>query len=124
MEWRSVLCETNAGSVVLTDIQNALKKAGFHPGTIAPLGHRHLDPARTRFTRRWAHRASGRRLIGVGTSGLLPVDTPVQQDLFDSDTGTGSEKKWEKADQALDDIAKKFGRGTVKRGALVDPKEE
>jgi len=64
------------------------------------------------------------RLIGVGASGLLPMDTPVQQDLFSSDTGTGSDQKWEKADQALDDIAKKFGRGTVKRGALVDPKEE
>jgi len=69
------------------------------------------------------------RLIGVGASGLLPLDTPVQQDLFSSlpesisSNGGGSDKKWEKADQALDNIAAKFGRGVVKRGTLVDEEE-
>ena len=43
--------------------------------------------------------------------------------IFPRDSET-SKAILEKADQALDDIAKKFGRGTVKRGALVDPKEE
>lgn len=66
------------------------------------------------------------RLIGVGASGLLPVDTPVQQDLFgnavqsETSNGAGSEKKWEKADRALDDIARKFGRGAITRGTLAE----
>ncbi len=66
------------------------------------------------------------RLIGVGASGLLPLDTPVQQDLFSNlpeSTGSnrgGADIKWEKADRAVDDIARKFGPGVVKRGTLVD----
>lgn len=66
------------------------------------------------------------RLIGVGASGLLPLGTPVQQDLFSSlpesraSNGGGSDRKWEKADQAVDDIARKFGPGVVKRGSLVE----
>ena len=66
------------------------------------------------------------RLIGVGASGLLPVDTPVQQDLFSSppEAGTpqpaGTDLKWEKADRAVDDISRKFGKGAVKRGTLVE----
>jgi len=69
------------------------------------------------------------RLIGVGASGLLPIATPVQQDLFSSmpesatSNSGGSDVKWEKADQALDDIAAKFGRGTVQRGTLVDKED-
>lgn len=62
------------------------------------------------------------RLIGVGASGLLPADTPVQQDLFSPAAGSG--KDWEKADRAVDDIARKFGRGTIKRGALVKGKNQ
>jgi len=34
LEWRSVLCETNAGGMVLTDLQRALKREGFDPGPI------------------------------------------------------------------------------------------
>jgi len=49
MEWRSVLCETNAGSVVLTDIQKALKKAGFNPGTIDGVLGRDTMDALTKF---------------------------------------------------------------------------
>ena len=62
------------------------------------------------------------RLIGVGASGLLPVDTPIQQDLFN--TAAESGRKWEKADRAVDDIARKFGTDAVTRGALVDKKEQ
>ncbi len=62
------------------------------------------------------------RLIGVGASGLLPADTPVQQDLFSPAAGAG--QKWEKADQAVDDITLKFGKGTIKRGALVNDREQ
>lgn len=34
LEWRSVLCETNMNKRIMTDLQTALKKAGFNPGPI------------------------------------------------------------------------------------------
>lgn len=34
VEWRSILCETNMGTVMVSDIQRALKNAGFDPGPI------------------------------------------------------------------------------------------
>jgi hypothetical protein len=34
LEWRSVLCETNVGDMVMTDLQRALKRAGYDPGPI------------------------------------------------------------------------------------------
>ena len=34
MEWRSVLCETNMTKDIMTDLQRALKAAGFNPGPI------------------------------------------------------------------------------------------
>ncbi|MGD1984199.1 MAG: peptidoglycan-binding domain-containing protein [Chromatiaceae bacterium] len=34
LEWRSVLCETNMTPRILTDLQKALKAAGFNPGPI------------------------------------------------------------------------------------------
>lgn len=34
LEWRSVLCETNMTNRILTDLQKALKAAGFNPGPI------------------------------------------------------------------------------------------
>ena len=34
LEWRSVLCETNITGRVMTDLQKALKAAGFNPGPI------------------------------------------------------------------------------------------
>jgi hypothetical protein len=34
MQWRPVLCETNMTGTTITDIQRALKKAGYNPGTI------------------------------------------------------------------------------------------
>lgn len=34
LEWRSVLCETNAGPGLITQIQRALKAEGFEPGPV------------------------------------------------------------------------------------------
>ncbi len=34
MQWRPVLCETNMSDTTITDIQTALKKAGYNPGAI------------------------------------------------------------------------------------------
>jgi DNA polymerase-4 len=62
------------------------------------------------------------RLIGVGASGLLPADTPVQQDLFSAAAGSG--EKWDEADRAVDDITLKFGRDTIKRGTLVNGEDD
>lgn len=58
------------------------------------------------------------RLVGVGVSNLEPVDAPEQLDLF-KEMGA-SEEKWEKAEKALDEIAERFGNGTVKRGTLFN----
>ena len=49
MQWRSVLCETNAGSVIMTDIQRALSKAGYNPGPIDGVIGRETMEALTRF---------------------------------------------------------------------------
>ena len=58
------------------------------------------------------------RLIGVGVSGLLSVDTPVQMELF------GADKKknagWEKVDSVVDAITEKFGKGSIKKAGIAD----
>ncbi len=56
------------------------------------------------------------RLIGVAASGLLPSGTPVQMDLF-SDKQT-DDQNWEKVEQAVDSIARRFGKGTIQRANL------
>lgn len=58
------------------------------------------------------------RLIGVGVSGFLDASAPTQMDLF-----AGARKKnanWEKVDNAVDSIERKFGKGSVKKARLVD----
>jgi len=58
------------------------------------------------------------RLIGVGASGFVTSDIPVQQFLF------GQEKRnnedWESVDRAVDTITQKFGKGIIKRATLKD----
>jgi DNA polymerase-4 len=54
------------------------------------------------------------RLIGVGASGLVSGQTPVQQALFD-----GPERKnvtWEKVDRAMDAITARYGTGSIRKG--------
>ncbi len=56
------------------------------------------------------------RLIGVGVSGLVSVELPVQLSLFDE-----TQKKddhWEKLDRTLDTITHKFGKNAIKRASL------
>ena len=44
MQWRPVLCETNMSGTTITDIQQALKKAGHNPGAIdGVIGRQTLD---------------------------------------------------------------------------------
>jgi DNA polymerase IV len=58
------------------------------------------------------------RLIGVGASGLLSQSVPKQMDLF----GGKKQKSmsWEKVETALDDIDRKFGKGSVRKARLLE----
>jgi DNA polymerase-4 len=61
------------------------------------------------------------RLVGVGVSNLEPLDeaaAPAQMSLFGA--SPGADEKWEKVERATDEIAKRFGRGAVKRGSLLE----
>jgi DNA polymerase IV len=57
------------------------------------------------------------RLIGVGASGLISRSHPKQMDLFG-----GKQTKnecWEKVETALDQIDRKFGKGSVQKARLI-----
>ena len=58
------------------------------------------------------------RLIGLGATGFVRADTPVQQELF------GREKKvrpgWEKVDRTMETIKSRFGEDVIKRGTLSE----
>jgi DNA polymerase-4 len=58
------------------------------------------------------------RLVGVGTSGFTSVTASVQMGLFDTRKETAN--NWEKIDNTLDSISKKFGKDVVGRAALKD----
>jgi DNA polymerase-4 len=62
------------------------------------------------------------RLIGVAVSGLRPDTLPVQQALF-GDTRETVHRKWEKIDQAMDDVTRRYGRQAVVRGAQASSDE-
>ncbi len=58
------------------------------------------------------------RLVGVGVSGLEPAESPAQLGLF-KESGADDEK-WGRAERAMDEIVRRFGRGAVKRGSLLE----
>lgn len=62
------------------------------------------------------------RLLGIRTSKLVSESEPVQLNLFDY-TAPVSEKQ-QKLDAALDSIRQKFGKDAVKRGSLLDSRED
>jgi DNA polymerase-4 len=60
------------------------------------------------------------RLIGVGVSGLVSAEMPIQLSLFDE-----PQKKdghWEKVDRTLDTITQKFGKNAIRRASLSKKK--
>lgn len=60
------------------------------------------------------------RLIGVGVSGLVSTELPIQLSLFDE-----TKKKddhWEKVDRTLDTITQKFGKNAIRRASLSKKK--
>jgi DNA polymerase-4 len=56
------------------------------------------------------------RLIGVGVTGLVSANLPLQLNLFEEIKIKGDH--WEKVDRALDTITQKFGRNAIKRASL------
>lgn len=54
------------------------------------------------------------RLIGVGLTGF---DTAVQTDLF----GSADESDWERSEQTVDTLARKFGDNVVVRARQLEP---
>ena len=56
------------------------------------------------------------RLIGLGASGLIGLDTPVQRTLF-ATTGHHVDN-WEKVDQVMDSILGKFGCNGIHKASL------
>ncbi|MFH0728655.1 MAG: DNA polymerase IV [Pseudomonadota bacterium] len=57
------------------------------------------------------------RLIGVGASGLVSRTRPRQMDLFGGNQEEN--ERWEKVEAALDDIDRKFGKGSVQKARLL-----
>ena len=56
------------------------------------------------------------RLVGVGVSGLVSAELPIQLSLFDE---TKKKKDhWEKVDQTVDTITHKFGKNAIRRASL------
>ncbi len=63
------------------------------------------------------------RLVGVGASGFISSNQPVQMDIFDA--APRRNRNWEKIDQTLDHISQKFGKKLVDRASLsVEPERE
>jgi DNA polymerase IV len=58
------------------------------------------------------------RLIGLGASGFVPINHPVQMRLFD--VSGQDESNWEKVDKAMDRIQERFGKESVNRALLND----
>jgi len=56
------------------------------------------------------------RLIGVGASGFVGQDTPVQKSLFKN--RDISDSNWDKIDKVMDHITQKYGKSVVIRGGL------
>jgi len=60
------------------------------------------------------------RLIGLGTSQLVPETIPVQKDLFNQTKDDNG--RWGQVDKALDDIYQKFGTNSVLKATAKDKK--
>jgi DNA polymerase-4 len=58
------------------------------------------------------------RLIGLGATGFVPADAPVQPSLFEEAPDGG--KGWEEVDRTLDRIRARFGPGVIGRGSLKE----
>jgi len=58
------------------------------------------------------------RLVGVGVSNLEPEDAALQLTLFGGRESPAG--KWSRIERASDEIARRFGRGALRRGGLAE----
>lgn len=56
------------------------------------------------------------RLIGMGASGFVPIDQPVQLTLFDM--SNRDDNNWEKIDKTMDRIQERFGKKIISRACI------
>jgi DNA polymerase-4 len=64
----------------------------------------------------------GIRLIGVGVSGFIRQDMPLQKSLFEDDDASAS--NWDKVDKVVDDITEKYGTQSLTRGSRSKKNED
>lgn len=58
------------------------------------------------------------RLVGLGASGFVPTNAPRQLEVFAA--VNESREDWERVDQTLESIQRKFGKAVIGRAALSD----
>ena len=58
------------------------------------------------------------RLIGVGTSGLVPENFPIQEDLFQEEENP--DKKWEEVDKTVDLVTQRFGDNFISKASYIN----
>ena len=58
------------------------------------------------------------RLLGVRTSKLVPLETPIQLSLFDTEQTKSVSQKQLKADRLMDEVRNKYGSDALVRGSL------
>ncbi|MCU0559161.1 MAG: DNA polymerase IV [Desulfobacterales bacterium] len=58
------------------------------------------------------------RLIGLGASGFVPANAPRQLEVFAA--ANASRQEWERVDQTLESIRRKFGKAVIGRATLAD----
>lgn len=64
------------------------------------------------------------RLLGIRTSKLSSKDEPVQLSLFDYEEKKPKNEKLEKLDEALFNIRKKYGEGSIVRGSFLNSPDD
>ncbi|MEM9131072.1 MAG: DNA polymerase IV [Actinomycetota bacterium] len=71
--------------------------------------------------------SAGVRLLGVGATSLTDVvadqlsfDDVLAASNDDAEIGSGSEREWSKADEAIDEIRSRFGRSAIGPATLVE----
>ena len=58
------------------------------------------------------------RLVGLGATGFVPANAPRQLEVFA--TVKAAREEWERVDQTLDNIKRRFGKAIIGRAALSD----
>jgi DNA polymerase-4 len=62
------------------------------------------------------------RLIGLGATGFVPANAPLQLEVFA--TVKEPREEWERVDQTLESIQRRFGKAIIGRAALSDDPDD